>query len=336
MPSRRHLLEILGAGLVSAARITAVAGVMATRRVDAAQPAAPVARVGVLARPSEPGVRAFREALRALGHTEGENILYEYRWVDGPVETIRLLARELVQLRVDVIFAPGTLAVTAARAETRRIPIVFATVADPVGAGFVTSLARPGGHVTGTTTISRELEGKRLELLRELVPGMTRLAVMSNMEDPSSVAGRRALGELARQGGLTVRFVDVRAPRDVSRAFRTMAAEHVDALLVQASPLMTPLYGPIVEQAARARIAAMYGTRPPVEAGGLVSYAANFVEQERQAAAYVDRILRGAKPSELPIEQPTKFELVINSRTARALGLKIPPPVLLRADQVIE
>jgi putative tryptophan/tyrosine transport system substrate-binding protein len=292
--------------------------------------------VGVLARADEPGIQAFREALQALGHVEGRDVVYEYRWVDGPVEAVERLARELVQLGVEVILAPGTLAVTAARAATREIPIVFATVADPIGAGFAASLARPGGNVTGTTTISRELEGKRLDLLRELVPKLSRLGVMSDPEDPSSLAGKRALGEIGRRAGLSLRFVDVRAPRDVEAVFRALSAEHVDALLVQPSPLMTPLYRTTVQSAARARIPAMYGTRVPVDAGGLASYAANFVEQERQAAVYVDKILRGAKPATLPIEQPTKFELVINLKTAKALGLAVSPALRLRADQLIE
>ena len=300
----------------------------------AAQAATRVALVGVLGDRASPSIVAFRQALIDLGHEEGRSIGFEYRWTDTP-ERLRAAAAELVELKPDVILAPGTAAVLAARNATTTIPIVFSTVADPVGMGLVASLARPGGNVTGATTINRQLSSKRMQLLKQVAPKVSRVAHLYSAADPSNVAGVPGAREVARSLGIHLHVLPVSHAADVDRAFETVRAERLGAVSVTQSPFLAPHYLRIIELATRAKIPTIYGAREAVEAGGLMSYAANFVAQHRRAAVFVDKILRGASPAGLPVEQPTKFELVINMKTAKALGLTM-QDLLFRADKVIE
>jgi putative tryptophan/tyrosine transport system substrate-binding protein len=279
---------------------------------------------------------AFRQGLRELGYTEGQNIVIEYRFASGRVEQLPTLATELVHLKPDVLVTPGTPASLVAKQATSTIPIVFAGVADAVGAGLVASLARPGGNITGLTGISAELGGKRLELLKEVAPKASRVAVLYNPADRSNVLVLRELQKSAPALGLTLQPLAVRGPGEFEGAFVAMARQHAHALIGVAGVLTTEHRKALVDLAAKRRIPAMWGERQFVEAGGLMSYAVNFYDQVRRAAIYVDKILRGAKPADLPVEQPSNFEFVINSRTAKALGLTIPQSLLQRADQIIE
>ena len=304
--------------------------------VAEAQPAGKVARIGVLALSASPNIEAFRQRLHELGHVEGQSVVFEYRWEAGKPERLSALAAELVRLKVDVILAPGTAAAVAAKRVTSEMPVVFATVADPIGAGLVASLARPGGNMTGATTINAELDEKRLDLLRQLSPRASRIAILFSASDPSNVAGLERVKRHVLEAGLTAQIFGVREGRDVDGAFASMRSARTEGMIVFASPFLSALYGRIVEHAARNRISAIYATRTAVEAGGLMSYAANFRERHRYAATYVDKILKGARPADLPVDQPTTFEFVINLKTAKAIGLTIPPSLLLRADQIIE
>jgi putative ABC transport system substrate-binding protein len=304
-----------------------------------AQPAGKAPRVGFLfygsAGPS-PEVEAFRQGLRELGYIEGQNISIEYRFARGRVERLPELAAELVRLRPDVIVTPGTPGSMAAKQATSTIPVVFAGVADAVGAGLVANFARPGGNVTGLTSISAQLGGKRLELLKAVAPKASRVAVLYNPGDRSNVLVLKELQEAAPALGLILQPLEVRGPGEFKGAFVAMSRERAHALVGAAGVLTTEHRKAVVDLAARSRIPAMWGERQFVEAGGLMSYAVNFYDQIRLAATYVDKILKGAKPAELPVEQPTTYELAINLKTAKALGLTIPSSVLLRADRVIE
>jgi putative ABC transport system substrate-binding protein len=306
-----------------------------------AQPVGKVWRIGFLhtSSPSanEPLVEAFRQRLRELGYVEGQNIAVESRWSPGQVEAVPALAAELVRLPVDLIFAGGMTASLAARDATRTIPIVFAGVADPVGAGLVASLAQPGGNLTGLSTQNAELGPKRLELLREVAPRqVARVGVVFNPLDAGHVLGLQELEGPSRALGLTLRPIDVRSPDEFEGAFGRMAAEGVEAVVVLAGPLTNTHVQQLVHLTSRTRLPAIYGRRDYVEAGGLMSYGADFPEMHRRAATYVDKILKGAKPADLPVEQPMKFELVINLKTAKALGITMPPSLLLLADEVIQ
>jgi putative tryptophan/tyrosine transport system substrate-binding protein len=304
-----------------------------------AQQAGQVSRIGFLfyggAGPS-PELDAFRQGLRDLGYIEGQNITIEYRFANGRVGRLPELAGELVRLNLDVIVTPGTPASMAAKKATSTVPIIFAGVADAVGTGLVASLARPGGNITGLTSISAELGGKRLELLKAVVPKASRVTVLYNPADPSNVLVLKELQESARALGLALQPLAVRGPDEFEGAFATMTRERVHALFGAAGVLTTEHRKPLVSLAAKSRIPAMWGERQFVEVGGLMSYAVNFYDEVRRAATYVNKVLKGAKPADLPVEQPTKFELVINLRTAKALGLAIPQPLLLRADEVIQ
>src|SRR5712691_1197287 len=296
-------------------------------------------RIGLLfygAPGRSPELDAFRQGLRDLGYVEGQNIAIEYRFADGRLGRLPELAAELVRLKVDVIVTPGTPASMAAKKATSTIPIVFAGVADAVGAGLVATLARPGGNVTGLTSISAELGGKRLELLKVVAPKASRVAVLYNPADRSNVLVLKELQESAPALGLTLHPLAVRGPGEFEGAFAAMTRERVHALFGAAGVLTFEHRKAIVDLAARSRVPAMWGERQFVEAGGLMSYAVNFYDEVRRAAAYVDKILRGARPADLPVERPTQFELVINLKTAKALGLKIPPSLLARADRIIE
>ena len=279
---------------------------------------------------------AFRQRLRELGYVDGQNIAFEVRSAEGRAERLPDLAADLVRLKVDVIVAGGTPAPLAAKRATTAIPIVMASAGDPVGSGLVASLARPGGNVTGLSLLVPELGGKRLQLLKEVVPGVSRVAVLWNAANPYPVLVWRQTEAAARALGVHLQSLDVRGPDDLEGAFAAATRGRAGALITVEDPLTFGQRKRIVDFAARARLPAMYGFREFVDAGGLMSYAASLADLSRRAATYVDKILKGAKPADLPVEQPTKFELVINLKTAKALGLTIPPSVLIRADQVIQ
>ena len=298
-----------------------------------------VPRVGFLHRGS-PGpsqeIDAFQRGLRELGYIEAQNIAVEYRFAGGQVERLPELAAELVRLNTDVIVAPYTSPALAAKRATSTIPIGFAVVADAIGAGLIESLVRPGGNVTGLTSSSAELGGKRLELLKQVISKASRVAVLYNPADQSNVLVLKQLQESAPNLGLTLQPFAVREPDHFEGAFSAMARERTHAMFGVPGVLTDRHKEALVGLAAKHRLPTMWGLRQFVEAGGLMSYAVNFYDQIRQTAVYVDKILKGAKPGDLPVEQPTKFELVINLKTAKTLGLTIPPSLLLRADQVIE
>jgi putative ABC transport system substrate-binding protein len=314
-------------------------GTLALPLTAEAQQAGKVPRIGFLFFGS-PGpsreLDVFRQGLRELGYTEGQNIVIEVRFANGRVERLPELAAELVRLKPDVIVTPGTPASVAAKQATSTIPIVFAGVADAVGAGLVADFARPGGNITGLTSISAELGGKRLELLKEVAPKASRVAVLFNPADRSNVLVLKELQESAPALRLTLQPLGVRGPGEFEGAFVAMSRKRAHALFGAAGILTTEHRKAVVDLAAKSRIPAMWGERQFVEAGGLMSYAVNFYDQVRRAATYVDKILKGAKPGDLPVEQPTKFELVINFKTAKALGLTVPQSLLLRADEVIQ
>jgi putative ABC transport system substrate-binding protein len=306
-----------------------------------APPVGKVWRIGVLQAFSpavgEPFVEAFRQGLRELGYVEGQHIAGEYRWAHGQVEVLPVLAAELVRLPVDLIFAGSTAASLAARDATQTIPIVFVGVADPVGAGLVASLAQPGGNLTGRSTQNAELGPKRLELLREVAPRpVSRVGMIFNPMDAANVLGIRELEGLTQALGITLRRVEVRSPDDFEGAFARLASEGVDAVVASSGPLTNSHAKQIVQLTARTRLPAIYGRREFVEAGGLMSYAVDSLDQYRRAATHVDKILKGAKPADLPVEQPTTFELVINLKAAQALDLTIPPSLLFQADEIIQ
>jgi len=267
---------------------------------------------------------------------EGRNLIIEYRWAVGRQERLPELAAELVRLKVEIIVTAVTPAIEAAKRATSTIPIVMAAVADPVGSGLVVGLARPGGNVTGLTALSTDLAGKRLHLVRELVPKATRVTVLALRGTSATKLLLEEMRAAAQQLGVQLVGQEVKEAGDLPSAFAAMLRERAQALIVQASPLSGDNARRIAELAAQHRLPAMYEVRSSVEAGGLVSYGPSFSEMFRRAAFYVDRILKGAKPADLPIEQPTKFELVINMKAAKALGLTIPQALLARADQVIQ
>jgi putative ABC transport system substrate-binding protein len=305
--------------------------------VRAQQPAMPV--IGFLFYGSPEGsseLNAFRQGLREHGYMEGRNVVIEYRFARGRVEQLPALADELVSLKPDVIVTPGTPASVAAKQATSPIPIVFAGVADAVGAVLVANIARPGGNVTGLTSISAELGGKRLELLKGIVPNASRVAILYNPADRANVLVLKELQDAALPLGLMLLPVDVKASGEFAGAFAAMTRERIDVFFGAAGILTFEHRTAIVDLAAKSRIPAMWGHRQFVEVGGLMSYAVNFYDQVRRAASYVDQILKGSKPGDLPVQQPTKFELVINLKTAKALGLELPPTLLALADEVIE
>jgi ABC-type uncharacterized transport system substrate-binding protein len=282
-------------------------------------------------------VDAFRQGLRTLNYVEGQNIVIEYRWAEGRNDRFPALVAEAVRLRADVILTSGTPATLAAKEGTRTIPIVIAAMGDPIGAGVVPSLARPGGNITGSASMSPEIDGKRLELLKELVPGVSRIAVLWNPTNPSNAARIKQIQAAAKTLRLTLEpLMATGDSQDLDKGFGTIVAARVEALVVESDRALLAHRAQIVDFAARRRLPAFYPYREYVQAGGLVSYAPSYPAMFRRAAAYVDKILKGAKPADLPVEQPTEFELIINRKTAKALGLTIPQSLLARADQVIE
>jgi putative ABC transport system substrate-binding protein len=280
-------------------------------------------------------IAAFVQRLRERGWIEGRTIAIEVRWAEGRNERFAEIAAEFVRLKVDVIVTAGTAAVVTANQATRVIPIVFAVAGDPVGTGLVANLARPGGNVTGLSLQTTDLVGKRLELLREVLPGLRRLAILADVGSPIGALEIREVQATADMLGLEVVTSEIRRAEDITRAFDALKGR-AEALYVVASPLMTTNRVRINILAVGARLPTMHGQWDNVEAGGLMSYGANFPDLYRRAADYVDKILRGTKPADIPVEQPTKFDLVINLTTAKALGLEVPPTLLARADEVIE
>jgi putative ABC transport system substrate-binding protein len=280
-------------------------------------------------------VAAFVQRLRELAWIDGRNLAIEYRWAEGRNERYAENAAELVRLKVDVIVTSATPSTLAAKQATAVIPIVFAAVSDPVGTGLVASLARPGGNVTGLANQISDTAGKKLEFLREVVPGLRRLAIMADVGNPASVLEMGEAQAAARTLGLEVTTSEIRRAEDIAPAFEALK-DRADALYLCPAPLMNINRTRINILAVGVRLPTMHGVREYVEAGGLMSYGFNLPDQFRRVADYVDKILRGAKPAALPVEQPTKFNLVINLTTAKALGLDIPPTLLARADEVIE
>jgi putative ABC transport system substrate-binding protein len=299
-----------------------------------------VPRIGVLTGTSSEGspVYALRQGLRELGYVEGQNIVIEWRWADGRIEQLPDLAAELVRLKVDVIVTNSTPAARAAKNATRTIPIVLGLAGDPVRTGLVASLARPGGNVTGLSGMAAELAGKRLELLREILPTTARVAVLLNPGNPypyHAVSWSEAQNA-ARVLGLELRSLEVRAAPDLDRALSTVTSWRAQAVWMFGDPELDQYLRRILNFAARRRLPTLFDARLYAEAGGLVAYGVSYSERLRRAAVFVDKILKGAKPADLPVEQPTKFELIINLKTAKALGLTIPQSVLVRADEVIK
>jgi putative ABC transport system substrate-binding protein len=281
------------------------------------------------------GVAAFRAGLRDLGYTESTNVIIEWRWAES-VEQLPELAAELVRINVDIIIAPSSTFVEAARKATTSIPIVFAVHADPVGLGHVASLARPGGNVTGLSMLLTELAAKGLEVTKEAIPHAKRIGVLWNPTTPSHLRALRAIEDAAEKLSLEVRIVSAQTLEDFDNAFSRMRREATDAFLVVASPLFIAHSVPLARLALRHRLPGMFPFKENVEAGGLMSYGADRDDLYRRAATYVDKILKGRKPADLPVEQASKYQLVVNVRTAKALDLDIPPTLLARADEVIE
>ena len=327
MISRRKLLGALG--------VSALAAPFATR----AQPKQRVYRLGILSSGSPKFVghliEAFLQGLRDLGYAEGRNILIERRFAEGNFDRLPALAADLVRQEVDVIFVAGTLAAQPARQATGNIPIVFANVQDAVGLGLVASLARPGGNLTGTSNVGPELSAKRLALLKETVPSASRVAVLVS-RDASAAVQFAVVQRASRVLGLETLWVDVGNRGDLERAIALIRQWRADSMFVVQGPTTFYMQEPIAELAATLHLPSVCGTREFAEAGHLMSYGAHLEAIYRHTATYVDKILKGAKPSELPVEQPTRYELVINMRVAKALGLRVPREILLRADKVIE
>lgn len=306
----------------------------------AAQPAGKPHRIGFLGNSTAALeanlVQPFRDGLRELGYVEGRDLAIEYRWAEGQYERFPALVAELIALKVEVLVTAGTPAALAIKRATTTIPLVMAAVGDPIGTGLVKSLARPGGNLTGLVAIAPDLEGKRLELLTEIVPKLSSVAFLSNPANPLHAPSEKQARAAARSLHLKVEFFPVRAESEFDRAFLAMGSQRPGALVMLADRLFLHHRARIVEFAAQNRLPTVYAYTELVEAGGLMSFGPSYPAMHRRAAYFVDRILKGAKPADLPMEQPTKFELLINLKTARALGLVIPQPVLLRADDLIQ
>ncbi len=301
--------------------------------------APPVARIGFLggstAAQAAHLARAFRDGLRDLGYVEGRNLVIESRFADGKLDRLPALAKELVDLKVDVIFAPPTPAAAAAKKTTGAIPIVFALVADPVGLGLADSLAHPGGNCTGLSTVNAELGGKRLQLLREAFPKLRRIAVLYHPDDASNVLQLEQTGQAAKALGVQLLPLKVSGAHDFEPAFATLVRERADGVLVMENPINFTHRNQLVALVDRHRLPAMYALREFVDAGGLMSYSVSFPEQFRRAAIYVDKILKGARPGDLPVEQPTRIVFTVNNKAVQAFGSALPASLLLRADEVI-
>ena len=311
-------------------------GLLAAPLAAEGQQAGKVYRIGFLraGQPPESYLDGFQQGLRERGYVYGQNVVVEFRATDGSVDPLPRLTEELLRLKVDVFLASAAPAAVAVRRATTSVPIVFVGVVDPVGLGLVPSLGRPGGSITGLATTSADFAGKRLELLRAIVPSLRRVAVLWHPANPTNPIQLKGAQAAARALGMRLEPVSIQGPNDFDSASK--AVPGADGLLFLESPLFTTHRARLAELAARSRLPAIYGQREYVEVGGLMSYGTHFKDLYRRAAWYVDKILKGAKPGDLPVEQPTNFELVINLKTAKALGLTIPPSLLQRADQVIE
>jgi putative tryptophan/tyrosine transport system substrate-binding protein len=306
------------------------------RFAEAQQPKIP--RIGYLTNASLTSARRenFRQGLRELGYVEGKNIVIEWRTGEGNLDRQRALAAELVHLKVDVIVAVGSGDIRAVREATTAIPIVMVLGGDPVGSGFVASLARPSGNITGLATLRPELSGKRLELLKEIVPRLSRVAVFVSSISQDYAQVSKELDLAAGPLGVKLQYLDIAEPKDFESAFQAAAKGRAEAVLVRVqSPVINPQRTQVAKLAAKSRLPSIYEGAEEVEAGGLMSYGVSFADLHRRAAIYVDKILKGAKPADLPVEQPTKFEFIINLKAAKQIGLTIPPNVLARADKVI-
>jgi len=320
---------------------TLTSGLLATPLAAEAQPAGTAWRIGVLSFTRFPGeenrrIEAFRQGLRDLGYVEGRNFIIEYRYSDGKDELLPALAAELARSRVNVIATYGTKATQAAKQATSSTPIVMLTVLDPVGAGLVANLSRPGGNITGLSEVSAELSAKRLELLKEAAPGTSTIAVLVDPGHPTNALELKNTEAAARRLGLAITAVEVPKTRRFEEAFAGMTRSRANALIVLPGDVTDTHRASILDLALKNRLPTLYGWKMGPESGALMSYGVDIAQNFRQGATYVDKILKGAKPGDLPVEQPTKFELVINLKTAKALGLTIPPSLLQRADQVIE
>ncbi|MGA9949403.1 MAG: ABC transporter substrate-binding protein [Xanthobacteraceae bacterium] len=320
--------------------ITVLAGVavMLPCTALAQKPAAKIWRLGILqpGAPPEPLVDTLRERLNELGYSEGHNIAYEYRWAEGKPQRLTELAKELVDLKVDVITALSTPAAIAAQKATQTIPIVFTGVGDPVGSGVVSSLSRPDGNITGISILATELTGKRLEILEEIVPDASPVAMFWNDTNPGMVLRAHEAQNDADKMGLNLQSLGVHDLISFDTAFAAINSGRFNALLVLVDPFTREHRQRIVDFAAQRRVPAMYESREFVDAGGLISYGPSLPALERRSADYVDMIFKGLKPSDLPVEQPTKFEMVINMKVAKALGLTLPQSVVMRADELIQ
>jgi putative ABC transport system substrate-binding protein len=306
---------------------------------DAQQPGK-VPRIGFLSTVSpstlSSRVDSFRQGLRELGYVEGKNIVIEWRYGDGKLDRLPALAAELVRLKVDVIVTAAPPVTRAAKQATVTIPIVMAFDDDPVGSGFVASLNRPGGNITGLSTQSPEISGKQLEFLREIVPELSRVGVLGDVTRPGVPQALREINVVADAFRVQVQYLEVRGPKDIETAFRAATKERADALIVLGSPVLRSQQKQVVDLAVKSRLPATYNVPEFVEDGGLMTYGVNINDLYRRAATYVDKILKGAKPADLPVEQPTKFEFIINLKAAKQIGLTIPQSVLYRADKVIK
>jgi ABC-type uncharacterized transport system substrate-binding protein len=320
--------------------VAGLGAVLAAPLTVEAQVTGKVYRIGMLevvpAALNATNLAAFRQGLRELGYVEGQNVVIEYRSADGRAERFPDLARELVRLKVDLIVTRGTPAALAAKHATATIPIVMAASGDPVGTGIAASLAHPGGNVTGLSAVATEIQGKLLQVLRELVPQIARVAFLFNMSNPVAQTQWKEAEPAARLVRLQPQLLDVRTPRDLEPALDAAVRQHSGAVIVSIDALTQANARQIVEAVATRRLPAISREREFVDAGGLMSYGIPYADSYRRATVYVDKIFRGAKPADLPIEQPTRFELVINLKTAKTLGLTVPPSLLLRADRVIE
>ena len=322
--------------------IASALGLCAVPLVASAQHAGKVARIGMLLPNTpetvarSPRIAAFLKGLRDLGWSEGQNLAIEWRFADGQVGRLAELAADLARIRVDAIVTAAAPSALAAQGATRTIPIVVLDPGDPVGLGLVASLARPGGNITGVSSIAPELAAKRLALLKEAVPAMVQVAVLSNAAIPPAEIAMRELAAAAKVLGVQIQSVPIQGVKGIEQAFADVARQHADGIVVFPDPLTFSNEVAITGFALTSRIPALYGAMEFVQAGGLMSYGPSYPEMFRRGANYVDRILKGAKPGDLPIEQPTRFEFVLNLKTAKALGLTIPQSVLLRADRLIE
>lgn len=317
--------------------LASLAAAAAAAAAGAQQPGR-VYKIGVLSAGRRPASteRPLSKDMAKLGWVEGKNVVYEARWAEDHLERLPGLAAELVQLKVDVIYAIGTLAPLAAKHATTTIPIVMAAAGDPLGSGLVANFARPGGNVTGNSMMVAELGGRRLQMMKELRPGVSRVAIFWNAANPYSTNVFKATQDAAKTLRVQLQSLELRSPEDFNEAAESVLRQRAGALLVVEDPLTTDLRKQFADFAARSRIPALYGIKDFVEAGGLMSYGVSLEDLRRRAAVYVDKILRGAKPGDLPVQQPTQFEVVINRKAASALGLTIPQSVLVQATELID